>query len=101
MGVNLFMYMRVTHFKMKPDAVAGAMAKAEGLKDQIMGLPGVVRFLNSINEDGTGCVVSINESKAQSEANSAAVQGIWANFADDLAAPPEVSGYEIGLDWSN
>lgn len=95
------MFVRVSHYQMKPEAVEGAKAKLEALKGEIMALPGVVRFTNSINPDGKGCAMSVNESQAQSDANSETVQKIWSHFKDDLTAPPEISGFEVFADWSN
>ena len=34
-------YARITKFKMKPDAIDEAVARLEGMKDKIMGMPGV------------------------------------------------------------
>ena len=56
------MYARVTRFKMKQGSVEQAKGMIEPMKAQIMGLPGVVQFINTINDDGSGCVISINES---------------------------------------
>ena len=95
------MFARVTRFKMKQGSVAEAKAMIEPMKAQIMGLPGVVQFINTINDDGSGCVISINESQSQSDANQEQVAAIWANFADHLEGPPSPEGYEVFVNWSN
>ncbi|MEP1208042.1 MAG: hypothetical protein ABJM29_18220 [Rhizobiaceae bacterium] len=95
------MYARVTHFKMKPGSVATAKAMIEPMKDKIMGLPGTVQFINSVNDDGSGCVVAIVESKEQSDANQESVAAIWAHFAEHLEAAPTPEGYEVFVNWSN
>lgn len=95
------MYVRVTRYQMKPDAIPTATALLEQIKDQVMGLPGVLQFINSINQDGHGCVMSINESEELSESNSAAVQAIWQQFGEHLMSPPEASGYNVIVNWKN
>lgn len=95
------MYARVTHFNMKPEMVEDAKARLEHMKPQVMSLPGIKHFINSINDDGTGCVVAVVESREISEANNDAVEKLWSIFADHLAAAPEASGFEVIANWSN
>lgn len=95
------MFMRVTHYKMKPNSVASAKAMLEQMKDQIMAMPGMMRFTNSINEDGTGCVVAVIESKELSDANAGRVAEAWAAFADHLEGAPVPHGFDVFADWSN
>ena len=94
------MFARVTHYKMKPDSVPEAMAKLDQMKPQIMALPGMVQFVNTVNDDGTGCVVSIVESREISDANAGAVQQIWAAFADYLMEAPVPEGFEVTANWT-
>ena len=89
------MFARVTKYRMKPDSIETAMAMLDGLKPQIMALAGLKQFINMMNDDGTGCVVSIVESEEQSNANQAAVQALWGQFADHLAEPPTMEGFNI------
>ncbi len=95
------MYMRVTHYRMKPASVDAAKAMLGHMKEQIMSMPGMLRFTNSINDDGAGCVVAVVESKALSDANAGRVSEAWAAFADHLDGTPEPHGFEVFADWSN
>ncbi len=95
------MFMRVTHFKMKPEAIGAAKALMDQMKDQVMAMPGMMRFTNAINEDGTGCVVAVVESREISEANAPRVAEAWAAFADHLAGAPEPHGFDVFVDWAN
>lgn len=45
------MHIRVTHYKMKPDAIEAAIANLHEMKSQIMALPGTHQFINSMNAD--------------------------------------------------
>ena len=54
----------------------------------------MVQFPDSINSDGSGCVASIVESKAVSDANQEAVGKIRAQFAGDLETESEASGFD-------
>ena len=95
------MHARVTHYKMKPESIETATAMLHSMKDQIMALPGMKQFINSINADGTGCVIAIVESREISEANEPATQSIWAQYSDHLLAVPEANGFDVIVDWSN
>lgn len=95
------MYARITNYKMKPESIAAAVALMEQLRPQIMAMPGVVRFINSIDDTGAGCVVSVVESKETAEANQEAVKAMWSNFADFLEEPPVPQGFGVIADWSS
>lgn len=82
------MFVRVTHYRLKPESIVAAKLLPEGMKPRIMALPGMLRFVNAVNPDGNGCVFSVIESRQISEGNDAAVQAIWAAFRDHLVAPP-------------
>jgi len=95
------MFARVTTYKMKPESIETATAILHQMKAQIMALPGMKQFINTINADGSGCVISIVESKEISDANEAATQAIWSHYKDHLTAVPEATGYEVIVDWKN
>jgi len=93
------MFVRVTHYRLKPGSIDAAKQLLEGMKPKIMALPGMLRFVNAVNPDGNGCVFSINESREISDGNDGSVQAIWAAFRDHLAEPPKAEGYEVFADW--
>jgi len=95
------MYIRVTHYQMKPESVEAAKAVLHQMKDQIMAMPGMLRFTNSVNADGSGCVVAVVESQETSDANKEAVAAAWSKFAEHLTGPVEPHGFEVFADWSN
>ncbi len=95
------MFARITHYKMKPESVESATATLNQMKDKIMSLPGMVQFVNTMNSDGSGCVISVVESQAISDANQEAVGQIWAVFADHLEGTPEATGFDVTANWSN
>ena len=95
------MFARISRYRMKPESVDAAMALLNELKPQIMSLPGMLNFINVINEDGSGYVVSVVESEEISNANQDKVQAIWARFADHLAEPPVIEGFNVLMNESN
>jgi hypothetical protein len=95
------MHIRVTHYKMKPELIETATAMLHEMKTQIMALSGMKQFINSINADGSGCVIAMVESREVSEANEPATQSIWAHYSDQLLAVPETDAYDVIVDWSN
>lgn len=93
------MFARVTRYHLRSGSIDEAKRILETVKPKIMGLPGMIQSINSVNPDGSGCVISLNESKQLSDGNDAAVQSIWAVFKDHLAAPPKAEGHEVFADW--
>jgi len=95
------MFARVTPFKMKPGTRAEATALMDQLKPKIMGMPGMQNFINVMNDDGSGYVISVVESEAISNANAETVKSLWAEFAPMLEAMPVPEGYDVLANWSN
>jgi len=95
------MFARVTHYKMKPGSRDAATAKMEGLKDRILGMPGMHNFINVMNDDGTGYVIALVESEDVSNANAENVQALWGEFAGFLEEMPTPQGFDVLVSWSN
>lgn len=94
------MYARVTAYKMKPGTREAATARLNSMKDRIMGMKGMTHFLNVMNEDGTGYVIALVDSKASSDANAADVKAAWGMMAEFLEAMPTPQGYDVIANWS-
>ncbi|NNK77822.1 MAG: hypothetical protein HKP40_03830, partial [Litoreibacter sp.] len=95
------MYARVTPYKMKPGTKETATALLEEMKPSIMALPGLVHFVNVMNDDGSGYVISVIESQEISDANQDKVMAIWGRFAEHLEAMPQPQGFDLIANWSN
>ena len=95
------MFARVTKYKMKPGTREAATALLNELKSQIMGMHGVHNFVNVMNDDGSGYVISVVESREASDANAENVKALWANFAEYLEEPPTPEGYDVIANWAN
>lgn len=95
------MHARVTQFKMKEGARDTAVARMNELKGAIMAMPGMLHFINVMNEDGTGFVVALVESKEISDANQERTMEMWGRFSDLLEAIPDPAGYEVMANWGN
>jgi heme-degrading monooxygenase HmoA len=95
------MFARITHYKMKPGSRDAATKVLESLRDQILGMPGMHQFLNVMNADGNGYVVSVVESEESSDANAAKVAAPWSSFSQFLEGPPKADGFDVISNWSN
>ena len=95
------MFARITKYHMKPECIEEAKAKLHELKPQIMSMPGMKNFINTMNSDGSGYVISVVESEQTSIANQGAVEALWANFADYLAEPPVAEGFDVLMNEAN
>ena len=95
------MYARITKYKMRTGTRDEAMTIMDSVKSQIMALNGLQHLYNCGNEDGSGYIISIVESKDHADAYGESVKEIWTNFGDLLEAAPTVEGFDVLADWSN
>ena len=95
------MFARVPKYKMKPGSRDAATTLMNQLKGQIMGMPGMHNFVNVMNDDGSGYVISVVESQAISDANAENVKALWGQFAEHLESPPMPEGYDVIANWAN
>ncbi|PRY22720.1 hypothetical protein CLV78_106262 [Aliiruegeria haliotis] len=89
------MFVRITPFKVKPEAVDGAihhLLRTEGNLRRIDGLLHLSVVGN--RSTGLGYVIAYLESEDHSERNVEAVAGLWGNFLDDLEEIPNPETYE-------
>jgi hypothetical protein len=93
------MHARVTPFKMKVGARNAAVARMGELKDAIMAMPGMLHFINVMNDDGTGYVVALVDSKETSDANQERTMEMWGRFSDLLEATPDPAGFDVMANW--
>ncbi len=95
------MFARITRFKIKPGSIDAATTQVNAMKDQIMALEGLSQFINVMNPDGSGYIVSIVSDKATSDANAEKVKAIWATMGDHLEEAPSAEGFDVLAVWSN
>ena len=95
------MFARVTKYKMKPGSRDAATALMHEIKSDIMAMPGMHHFVNVMNDDGSGYVISVVESEATSDANAEKVKALWGRFAEHLEGMPTPEGYDVIANWGN
>lgn len=95
------MFARITEYKMKPGTRDQATALLNDLKPQIMAMDGMRSFINVMNDDGSGYVVSLVTDEETSDANADKVAALWANFSEMLERPPERAGFDVIAAWNN
>ena len=94
------MFVRITEYKMKAGSRDAAMEIMERVKGDILAMPGIHQFVNGMDDDGSGHIVVLSESRETSEANASRVKEIWANFADLLESAPTMVGHDVIANWS-
>ncbi len=95
------MYARITTFNCNPGKMKDAIAMAEEMKSEIMGIPGLMHWFDTGNGDGSCAVIGIYESREAAEAASATVKEMFGRFAECLDSEPQAQGYEVLLHGSN
>ena len=66
-----------------------------------MEMPGIHNFIDVLNDDGSGYVISVVESEATSNANATKVAELWGAFSDHKEATPKAEAYDVIANWSN
>ena len=92
------MHTRVSHYKVKPGKLDEAIAARDEMLPTIEKLPGLVRYLNLWNDDGTGAVVAVYESPAAAEAAAATAKDMWSSLADILEPEVTIQEFANGLE---
>ena len=64
-------------------------------------MPEIHNFINVLNDDGSGYVISVVESEATSNANATKVAEPWGAFSDHMEATPKAEAYDVIANWSN
>ena len=95
------MFLRITEYKMKDGSRDAATEIMERVKGDILAMPGVHQFVNAMDDDGSGHIVVLSESRETSEANAPRVKEIWVNFADLLESAPTMVGHDVIANWNN
>ena len=90
----------ITRYQRKPGTRDEASALLETLRDDIMGLPGMIQFTNVMHDDGSGYLISLVESDAHASAHSAKSAGIWAKFAQYVETMPVVESCDVAAYWT-
>lgn len=94
------MFARVTPYQLKPGARDAAIAEMEAMKSDVLALPGLQRFVNVLNEDGSGYIVSLVESEEVSNGNMERVRALWGRMGPHLAEMPTPKGGEVVANWT-
>lgn len=94
------MFSRVTPYQLKPGAHDAAITTMNEMKTEILALPGLKQFINVLNEDGSGFVISVVQDQATSDANMERVKALWGKMGPHLAEMPVPKGGEVVADWA-
>lgn len=94
------MYARITPYKLKVGARASALDLMEALRPEILALPGMNRFVNVLDADGSGYTIAFVDSLGMDATTLDRVNALWSRFADHLEATPTPHGFEIVADWT-
>ena len=92
---------RITRFRMRPDAIEAARALVGGLQAEIMAQPGMLRCIIVMNEDGRGYVLALTDERGGEPESVDRVRMLWHKFRDHLEEAPEPEIFAVVADWSN
>lgn len=95
------MYARITRYQLKPGHTEPAKKQAESMRADIMALPGIQRFINAGNEDGSGYIVAIVDTKEHADESIPKVREIWGRMSEHLAEMPTPEGFDVYVEWDS
>ena len=93
------MYARITRYKMKPGSRDAASAILDGLKDQILQVPGISQFINVMDDSGAGYVVSLTELAETPPDVAEKIKAIWGAFSEYVEDVQSPESFEVFADW--
>lgn len=93
------MFARITSYKMKPGSRAAATDVMNGLRGEVLSLPGMVRFINVMKDDGSGLVIALTTNETADEATNAKIAKLWSNFGEFIEEPIKREDYHLLADW--
>ena len=93
------MFARITPFKMKADHREAGTRLLTSMKSDIMGLPGMRHFTHAMDSTGKGYVVSLIETRDDSEAGRARIAALWKRFDAHLESRGDPETFEVFADW--
>lgn len=94
------MFARITNYKMKPGSRDAATEIMNGLRPDIMALPGITRFINVMNDDGSGYVIALTTEETMDGETANKVNQLWGAFSEHLEGPPERASFHVIADWT-
>jgi hypothetical protein len=95
------MYARITTYHCKPEMLGDAIALAEKMKPEIIGIHGLRHWFSTGNEDGNCALIGIYENREAAEAATDTVRAFFARFAEYIDSEPQPLGYEVLLHGAN
>jgi hypothetical protein len=95
------MHARITRYKMKPDATEAFRDALNGLKADIMALPGMQQCVTVMHADGSGYVISLVDERGLSAESVDRVRAIWHKFQDHIEAIPSPEIFDVVANWSS
>ena len=94
------MVARITKYKVRAAARDEAIEILNSLKKRIMSLQGMQQFINTMNPDGSGYVITLVRSAEDVEKNESDAQEIWSNFGQFLESEPMPEDFEVIANWT-
>jgi len=92
---------RITRFRMRPDAIEAARALVGQIEAEIMAQPGLLRCIVVMNEDGRGYVMALTDARGGLPESVDRVRMLWHKCHDHLDEVPEPEISDVVADWSN
>ena len=89
------MFARITTYKSTIDKLDEANEKVEGMKPEIMSIPGIKHWISCADEDGNCTLVAIYENKATLDAATPKARELFGRFADYYESDPQSHIYEV------
>ncbi len=93
------MYARITPFKMKPGSKDEATKLVNDLKSHIMALPGIKQFINVMDDNGAGYVISLTDCQKPRRPRPTKRSRRSGRVRHHLEAMPTASTYDMIANW--
>ena len=87
------MFVRTTRFTVKQSSMGQFREIAEGTRQRVSEMDGLLHSYSCVDDSGQGLLVGIWEDEAKAKAGAAQVKAVWGSIAAHLEGEPQFTEY--------
>jgi heme-degrading monooxygenase HmoA len=87
------MFVRTTRFTVKQSSIGQFREIAEGTRDRVSEMDGLLHSYSCVDDSGHGLLVGIWEDEDKAKAGAAQIRAVWASIAAHLEGGPQFTEY--------
>ena len=87
------MFVRTTRFKVKQSSMSRIREIAEGSRDQVSRMEGLLHSYSCVDDSGTGLLIGIWDDEEKARLGAPRVKALWESIAEHFEGEPQATEY--------